>query len=58
MIIRTAVIIATLMIVIMKSDKTDIIVEMNIVVVKTRYCGYNSTSVPLTTIQVKPVTAK
>ena len=58
MITRTAVIIATLMIVITKSDKNDIYSRNEHSRSENSNGGYNSTSVPLTTIQVKPVTAK
>ena len=58
MIIRTEVIIATLMIVITKSDKNDIYSRNEHSRSENSNSGYNSTSVPLTTIQVKPVTAK
>ena len=58
MIIRTAVIIATLMIVITKSGKNDIYSRNEQSRRENSNSGHNCTSAPLTAIQVKPVTAK
>ena len=58
MIMRTAVIIATLMIVITKSDKNEVYSRNEHSRSENSNSGYNSTSVPLTTIKVKPATAK